>query len=301
MSPIHQTPITSAALIPEAVYTIAELKKTAALTSLDQLKRQGFQPGQDSAVLKLVLRQLMDIFLSEQCGEQNSRTIRALWLEISAFHKDQPETTLEALSLKIHRSIKRWIAENLNPANALDRYVQRDLFVLSLENSLDSLLGNILARHELINLEEEEAAFRSCYPRGPHRRKTFCYDYAFYKMREENALPFVLDLSKNLWPPEFFTSTHNILADWGYVELPSFDLAKEGDLAVYFTEEKGALTARHFGVVSSMKGRVLSKWGEVDAIFEHDFDKVPAAYAGLVSFFSKHPDLCYAIHERTSL
>ncbi|CRX38293.1 hypothetical protein [Estrella lausannensis] len=282
MIPIQNNVIHQVNPLLENLYTLREMKTIASMI------RSGYHPGADSEILASVLSSLQNLFLNiGRCGEKNSLTIRNLWIQIASMRHEKPESPLEKLSGKIERAIQTWIRMQLRPERRLDHYLQQKIATQSTERTIDDLLENVLAQEEIILAEEEEALFKARVSASVRRRSPFCYDFAFYKLNEERATPFISEMASNQWPPEIFTHTHEVLNGWGYDALHSLVETAEGDLAVYFKREGTKLEARHFGVVSTMQGRILSKWGEVEAIFEHDFDKVPAAYGDFVAFFRK--------------
>jgi hypothetical protein len=111
-----------------------------------------------------------------------------------------------------------------------------------------------------------------------NKRVSYCYDFVFYQLNEEQSFPHIFNSELGKWPAEFFNDSINYLSSWGYEEVKE---PSPGDLVVYSYMGK----SQHFGIWTH-DGNVLSKLGMSDVI-KHPIDDVVLGYGDDVFFFHK--------------
>lgn len=109
-----------------------------------------------------------------------------------------------------------------------------------------------------------------------------CHAFAFYKLNEVHAFPYLFCPQSNPWPAEIVTQPIELLQLWGYnlVLTPT-----PGDLVVYCSTISGAMKVTHFAIWTSSQ-KVISKFG-IEHVSEHPLDDVVLGYGNFVYFFHK--------------
>lgn len=111
-----------------------------------------------------------------------------------------------------------------------------------------------------------------------NKRVSYCYDFVFYQLNEEQSFPYIFNSELGEWPAEFFNDSKNYLSTWGYEEVKE---PSPGDLVVYSYMGK----SQHFGIWTHDRN-VVSKLGMSDVI-KHPIEDVVLGYGDDVSFFRK--------------
>ncbi len=134
-------------------------------------------------------------------------------------------------------------------------------------------------RHSLSKEDFQIAGMTNYEEYSLNERVSYCYDFVFYKLNEEQAFPYMFNSELGKWPAEFFSDTKNYLASWGYEEVKE---PNPRDLVVYSYLGK----SQHFGIWTH-NSNVLSKLGRSDVI-KHPIEDVVLGYGDDVSFFHKN-------------
>lgn len=222
-------------------------------------------------------------------GRFQSLEVRAdledLWKKVHSIQIGKL-TKGQEICLKVQNEFKNWLEVKLDPHLKCNHYLIKDLPSLNIQQALQTWKEDRIAYLEVSEIPLDVRF--SC--KNP-ARKFYCYDYAFLKLNEQKAKPYLRSENLHPWPSNLFFDTENFLRGWGYEKVREKDL-KAGDLIVYFNLGNQKLTARHFGIFSS-PNRVVSKWGELGCLFEHDLYKIDPLYGDNVQFYRK----CSQINE----